>query len=361
MTRKGPRLRLIVVAVLVLAGVGAFLWFADGRSRARQLAEARQAAAERDFNRAGILLKAYLKEHANDSDALLLAAQTARRAGSLVQAGEYLRAFERAGGAADAAAHEDRLRRAQMGDPSEVEALLRECEARPGAPDNFPVLEAIVSGSRAILEGREGTPERGAGQSDTARAMRAADLLLDTPMGSADRAEAYLWSGVIHRVALRYPRAVADLRKAVELAPAHFEARRALALTISLESPAEARTHYEVLARERPDDLRVRYELASLYRSLGQTAEAGRLLDELLRAHPDDVQLLVERGNVELDAGRPDRAESWLRQAAARTPESPGLLSALSRCLRAQGNTAEADRLIRRAQELQDRQATDGH
>lgn len=360
MSQRGPRGRLIVFGLLVLAGLGAFVLWRLGSGKEQQLAEARRASAARDFPRAQSVLDAYLKDHPRDPDALLLAAQVARRARDFSQAGQFLRAYERNAGSAEVVAREEQLRRAGLGDPVAADALVRECESRPGSPDNYPALEAVVSGLKASLEAKEKAHERVADGPEAGRGIRAAELLLQTPMSQADQAEAYLWSGVIHRAALRYPRAVADLRKALDLAPGHFEARKALALTIGQENPAEARWHYEQLVRERPDDLPAKYELASLYRGLGQTAEAGRLLDEVLQKNPEDVQALIERGNVELDAGRPDLAEPYLRRAAQAAPEFAPGLPPLSRCLRELGQPAEADRLIRRFQELEARQKGKG-
>ena len=49
------------------------------------------------------------------------------------------------------------------------------------------------------------------------------------------------------------PRAVADFRRGVELAPSNFEMRKALADLIAQEAPLESLAHFEILAGARFD------------------------------------------------------------------------------------------------------------
>ena len=171
-------------------------------------------------------------------------------------------------------------------------------------------------------------------------------------MGTADRAEAFYWSGKIHRILVRYSRSVRDLRQAVELAPQHFNARMALATAVAQASPHEAMEHLRILSQQRPGDPSTLYSLASVYRALGDTEEAGKILDELLRDRPEDVQMLVERAHVEIDAGRPMEAEILLRRADSLAPNHREVLLALSKSLRIQNRTEEADRFLKRCLEL---------
>src|SRR6516164_606474 len=79
-----PRLRIVLVAAVVLLLGGAAAYLAGSRLWAsRQYDAAMQALDRYDYEEAAVHLEKYLSIHPTDPDALLLAAQTARRRGNL--------------------------------------------------------------------------------------------------------------------------------------------------------------------------------------------------------------------------------------------------------------------------------------
>jgi Flp pilus assembly protein TadD len=68
------------------------------------------------------------------------------------------------------------------------------------------------------------------------------------------------------------------------------------------------------------------------------------LLQGLLQRRPEDVLVLLERGRLDLDEGRLEEAERWMREAERRAPAHREVLLSLSRCLQLTGRTDEAER-----------------
>jgi len=342
---------------VLVVGTGSYFVFFHAAGGQSELAKAREAVAVRDFPRAIAILDKRLQENPADLEARLLAAQSARRSNQLHKIGDYLRDYEKHGGRTDAVALEERLRLVQSGDVKAVADLLRECEKSEPSAENFLKYEAIVIGCLEILavKHRAGEPlETGP---EIEQAIRAVERLLQMPMSKWDNAEAFLWSGTIHSRAKLHSRAVSDLRKATELVPHHFDARKYLALTIAQESPSESISILEALVKERPDDRANQYMLAASYRVVGRTDEAGLVLDSLLRARPGEPQFLIERGKVAIDAGNAAEGEVYLREAAETLPDDPDVLVGLSKCLRLQGKTDEADRLNKRFNDVLEKQS----
>jgi len=349
LTRK--RVLLGIASILAIGLIVLFVLLGNAQGD-RLLTEARSAVEQREFEMALNILDPLVNSNTGDTEALLLAAQTARRANAYARAAKFLRSYEQNGGAREEVRNEERRAKAQTGDKEAAEELMRDCEQEPGAPSNFLSLEAIVQGLVPFLDSIVAAGGRASEGPELQWILGALDALLMVPMGTADRAEALYCSGKIHHIASRHSRGVGELRQALELAPHHFEARRALALAIAQASPAEARIHLEILAQQRPGDGPTLYSLALVHRALGDTADAGKIMDELLLARPEDVQYLVERALIELDAGRPIESEALLRRAANHAPNNREVLLALSKALRIQNRPAEADQFLKRCVEL---------
>ncbi len=326
-----------LLGVLLLVGYGAYelgvyCWgFYHYRS-------AETALARRDFREAGVHLNQALAAWPRDDAVRLLAAQTARRRGDYDEAIRHLKVYERRRGPAKELELEYQLWPMLAGDLHEADSLLASCN--PDAPEWPLIAEACIEGTFRAKTAR--CAAGGSVPPEVERALRVADQWLRCQTGSADQVQGLVWRGRLHSLANDHTQAVADLRQAVALDPAHFDARWHLAMTVAQEAPEEAVTHFEILQRSRPESRQVRLVLAITRRGLGQLAEAERMLDEILEAEPDNLLAVLERGKAALDGPEPATAERWLRRAEASAPNHPEVLLALSRLLLLTGRPDEA-------------------
>jgi tetratricopeptide (TPR) repeat protein len=339
----------IALAALALLAVGAAAYWAGLHFwGSYHYHAAEQALERRDFRAATDHLTKCLSASPGNLAWRLTAARTARRQGDYRAALDHLAVYEQQGGSADTLALERKLVEAERGDAALVDSLLTSCEGRPDGPDTPLMLEAAIQGTRNGLTAAgisKPTPQV------LARSRAAVELWLRLRPAPADQARGLIWRAYFLRLAADRRGALADLRRAVELAPDDFEARLELAELVAPEDPREAADHLETLLRRHPDDNRVRYPLALVRRSLGQADEAKRLLDEVLASEPDHAEALVARGQLALDAQQPAEAERWLRRAWTLAPDEPETNLALSNCLKMAGQADEAktyeDRFVR--------------
>lgn len=347
MTSASRKSMLTLGAIVLLAGsiLAAYVFLVPAESPEVRLAQ--ENLANREFAAALKHLEAYLESHADDLLARQLAAQTARRAGDFEKAAGHLDQFERWNGPHAALELERRLTRVQQGDPAESALVFAFCTANPDAAETPLALEALILGYLNRLAPPLTMPR--SYRTDNlppalTQLLKSTELWLKLRQAPADQAEGLVWRGRARGLAADHPGAVADMERALELNPRHFEARAYLALNMAHGSPAEAVARLEELREEFPTDSRLQFAVATSRRSLGELGEARRLLDEMLRDRPKNPQILIERGLVDLDDNRPADAEQYFQRAAASAPEIPELHLALARCLNLLGRTAEAQR-----------------
>lgn len=318
---------------LLIAAVIGFIVVYLTRDNDLQLA--RKALAQRRFDEADKHLQQRLKGHPDDVNALLLAAQSARRRGDLNTAADFLARSERRGRRPETAQEQLRLR-IQGGNLAEVGAALDACLADPTHADNRLTLEAVLEASVwPTIAQRKDAP-------DVARLQAALDAWLTHARTPAEQVQGLVWRGRLQRFQGKHRDATADLRRAVELDPAHADARRDLAMLVAQEAPQEAAVHFQLLHERDPSNVQTSYSLATLRRGLGQLAEARRLLDDILLVQPANVSALIERAHVDLDQNLPEQAEPRLRRALDLAPREPEVSLALARCLQLAGKPDEA-------------------
>jgi tetratricopeptide (TPR) repeat protein len=320
--RRGRRIALLLLALILLGSAGVLgglrLW-ALNHFRAGQ-----QALQRYDFPEALEHLERCLRAWPNQSAAHLLAAQAARRADLLERAEAHLQACEQ-GRSTPETALEQLLLRAQRGELGEVEGLLQRLIL-----DNHPEKDLVIE---ALIQGYLRLSAYG----------RAHGALTDLLESEPDHPWAWYWRGQLQDRVDRPAKALADYRRAVELAPhrAIFRLHLALALVQTGRHP-EARPMLERLLRERPKDPEVRLGLARCLRGLNLPGEAIPHLDLLLGDHPDHAVGWAERGLAFRDQGDSTEAVRCLRRAFALQPYSYAIVFALFTELRAQGNEQEA-------------------
>ena len=319
----------VVLALLPLISLAAYqigisIW-ANRQHRA-----ATQALERYDYWQANIYLQRYLTVWPKDSEALLLAAQTARRQGDFPEAVRRLRQAEQQGVPAFDVDTERELARIQRGDLTNAGQLVHLCKTQPDAPETVLALEVLIEGGLTAF--------------NLPLVKWAVDLWLTHRTARVDQVQGLVWRGRWNELSQNLLQALADYRQAVEMDPEHAQARLRLAEALIREEPWEAAPHLEWLQRHRPADPEVQFQMARLRRNLGQPEEASHLLDAVLVAAPSKVPALVERGRVAMDLNRPADAERWLLQAYSLAPEQREVNLALSDCLRQEGRLDEAKR-----------------
>lgn len=356
---KGGRVWPLAAAVVIAAGI--LCWRAwRGSSASSELAAAEEAAEQRDFRRAADLLASYLDRNPDDLAARLNAARAARRAGDADRARRHLQGLDKSPEFRDAAMLERKLLDIAVGDLRHCRSLLVQCLRHRDAPEAPLVAEAVLG----AMIGRfvptytvEVRALRDPGLPDGPSLREAADYWLGKQTSSAGRVQGLLWRAQANRLVDEHTAAVADLRQALHLDPGNSNVRIVLALTIAPESPEEAIRHLERARQAQPDDERLAYALATLFRSTGRLREARQLLDRLLTASPRRPEIALERGLVALDENRPVEAEPHLRQALALDPESRDANLAMGRCLQMAGRPKDAQPFLDKCSELDARSA----
>jgi tetratricopeptide (TPR) repeat protein len=123
----------------------------------------------------------------------------------------------------------------------------------------------------------------------------------------------------LHRTA----EALADYRRAVELAPGQGDFRLGLALALlQAGQTANAGPHFEDLVRQRPSDPRVLLGAARYYRACAQPERALEYLDTLIHGSPDNAEAWAERGRAYRDQQNRPEAVRCLRKAFELQPRS---------------------------------------
>jgi tetratricopeptide (TPR) repeat protein len=342
-------------------GLAAYLLYPPSESS--EVAAARAQIERRHFADALRLLDAHLDQEPSDLPARILAAQTARRSEDYRQAQHHLQMFERSSGPPLALELEQRLLAVQTGDSAQAALIHEFCQSNPAAPETPLALEALIIGDLRKLNRPLETPEPLSldhPPPQLERLLSTTELWLRTQSAPADQVQGLVWRAIARRLAGDHPAAVADLQHALELDPNHFDARAYLALSIAQDQPLESVSHFEILRKQRPGDVRLLYAIATASRSVGELQRAQELLDEVLRLQPRNAQVLLERARLALDQRDLDAAKSFLERAQAAGPDSAPLHLAFARYMTMIGDSAAAkkhhDQFLKfDAQRLQDK------
>ncbi|MGO9272587.1 MAG: tetratricopeptide repeat protein [Terriglobia bacterium] len=122
---------------------------------------------------------------------------------------------------------------------------------------------------------------------------------------------------------------------------AHLYAAKTL---LALGREGEAVQHYQILTQQNPKDIRVWFELASLYRSLA--VHAYKQVDAI---DPDSVLLVVLRAEADADDLRYQDAVERYKEALKKQPDFPGLHFALGQVYYKLDKLTEAEPELRLA------------
>ncbi|MFO0926650.1 MAG: tetratricopeptide repeat protein [Gemmataceae bacterium] len=273
---------------------------------------------------------------ASDPDVWLLSARTARRAGQLDHAAEWLQTAEARGARPRAVQIERLLLRVQQGRWSEeaeeaLHALLRTTRT------DYSVVAEVLTGEYMRLYR---FPD----------ARKVLDRWVE--LFPAD-VEAWLRRGWVGEHQLAFDAAVADYRQALALDPIRDPVRVRLAeLLLKLRRPAEAVTELDAIRDPAAHGATVPLLRARCFRELGQPDRAAEALDTLAG---DDNQLpraVAERGQIAMARGAFAAAEPLLRQALTGLPRDRELIYVLQQSLSRQGKTRDAETVARTLAEV---------
>jgi tetratricopeptide (TPR) repeat protein len=325
-----------VLVALALAGLvvaGAWLWQASRAWWEWRQAEA--ALGRHDLAAAAAHLERYLERRPHDAAAWFLAGRTARRRGRYPEAERCLERCQQLGGVTDATRLEWDLLRVQQGDLRDIDARLRRTIG-PDHPDALFVLEALAQGYFRC----ERLPD----------ALEACELGLQREPGQL---WPWLWRGRVFERLRYFDRALADYRRATEIAPDDPEARLAMGwLLLRQRQPGPAAEQFEYLLARSADDEAVLLGVAACRIEQSRSAEAVPLLERVLAKYPSSPSGLLLRGKAALEQDDPAGAEGWLREAVRLAPDDAEALHLLVQCLRARSQDAEADPLAERLEQL---------
>ena len=316
-----------VLVVLILAVTGWLGWQAWG---AQQFQAAELSLARRDFAQAEKHLTNCLRVWPNDAQTLLLAAQTARRAGARADAFARLKAAERASAVREAVILERDLLQMQGGDLSQVERYLEIAQRHPDHPAAPLILEAAIVGCLQAM--------------DLARARSVLNIWEKKHRTTADQTSLWSWRGELEIRAGRVDAAADCFRTAIQLDPANRGARLGLVQILAHSSPDEAVEHLSVLLEADPADPHARYQHAVALRNLGQLEDATVATEQLLSRAPEHVEGLVLRGRIAMDQQQFEEAGQWLRRAEGLEPHRYAVLLALGDYCRLTGKEDDRQR-----------------
>jgi tetratricopeptide (TPR) repeat protein len=269
---------------------------------------------------------------------LLLEARLRRVAGDFDAAEEALqRALASQGEANEDIQLEFVLLRAQRGEFDNVEAGLWQCLIQ-GHPQSPIIAEAMASVYIARLQ------------------LSPAFMLVNKWIElDRDNPKAWDWLGWLHENLNHPPSAQAAYRRAGELDPTRIESRaRAASYTLMSGDVKAAIREYEPLYAAWPDHSMVRVGYARcLMRDMARVPEARAILNETLRTSPDDLDAHIELANLELDYGSPVEAERLLRRAKELDPANATVLAQLATALRKQpGRQADYRKALSESEEV---------
>jgi tetratricopeptide (TPR) repeat protein len=323
-----------------LAAFGCAAWFLVPQLWAWYHFRAGKSAVERYHSTEALAhLSACLRIWPGDTEAHLLAARAARRAGDFDAAFADLRECQRLEHTpSDATVLERALLRADAGDLESVDEYLIARAAKDPALTPL-VLEALAGGCIRSY-----------------RYLDASNYLLQWLEAQPDHVQALYLRGTLRQQVGSAEPAAEDFQKVVDLDPERDDARRRLGRCLLKASRFEdALSHLEHLRKTLPHDNELLVDIARCQLELGRRDEARALLEGILEENSAYGPALQERGRLALREGRPAEAEEWLRKAVRATPQDYYANWALYEALRQQGKTAEAQEQLETARKIQDR------
>jgi protein O-mannosyl-transferase len=168
-------------------------------------------------------------------------------------------------------------------------------------------------------------------------------LWSDTIAKAPHNARAYASLAGSYARDARWPEAIENYQRAIELHPDFADAQNDLGLALGQSGrPAEAIPHQEEAARLKPGDPDIRYNLANAYAAAGRLQEAAEQFAVALRARPAFAEAHTNLGDVLLKLGRQAEALAEFTATVQLKPNDAGAQTNLARVMTGAGLLAEA-------------------
>jgi tetratricopeptide (TPR) repeat protein len=331
-----------VLGVLALATLYYARWRSEeGRLDGLRL-QGEEAFRAREYGTAREYLTSYLDARPQDVRARLLLARSARKLRQYDAAADELQKCRDQGGDPESIAVESTLIAVERGDTRPIPDL-RARVAEKNDEVSLAVLEVLIQHDLDMYRLRD--------------ALQGFNVYLER---RPDDLYALVGRGVLWERLLSFADAVVDYRRAVAAHPTSDRARRRLAAALLIVgTPAEALEEYRNLAKSFPTDATIKLGLAKCHRQLNRPEEARVLLDEIivtsldhLNSTPAYAEVLWERGQLEMDLGRPTKAEPWLVRADKAAPFDRRTAFSLFNCLLALDRKEDAAAVNRRIEQI---------
>ncbi len=286
---------------------------------------AEAALARYDFKTAFQQLEIVEYYRPQDGQALIMAAQAARRGGRPDDARECLRRYRALAGSTPEGRLQGSLQEVQAGDiETNVYELMAKADS--GHPAAEQILEALTVGAVEIYHFDQA-------------GFWIHHLLKNFPVNPVGR----LIRAQMDDVLGKRDKAAALCRELLADFPNNTKAKTLLAgLLYRAQQFEESANLYGELRAENPDDLRALLGLTKCRTQMGQTEEAGLLVAELTEKFPDVSEALLEAARFAQSQDRRVEAERLLRRAVELAPNDHEVHYQLGLCLERAGKGEEA-------------------
>jgi tetratricopeptide (TPR) repeat protein len=323
MSRKRRRI-LFTCLSLALIGLGLYLLspFALAAYHERRAEQAlqlqRYAKALDEYTQA-------LRYNGRSARLHLLAGRTARQAGNVEAARQHLdQCRELQQGVSEELQIEEYLLRAQSGEVNQVRRFL------------FPYLEEEGPLTPLVLEGLTRA------YMSSYQVGMSWQLLNRWLELQPNNAEALFRRGLWYFQRQNTKKAIASYEESLAIDPERIPVRISLAEVLRAEKkPEQAADHYREVLRQAPNESAAAIGLAQCYIDMSKPDKARELLVALPEKDKDNVDALWLLGTLEMQDGRPDRAEPLLRRAFDLEPHHHQAGYNLLLCLNRQRKTKE--------------------
>jgi tetratricopeptide (TPR) repeat protein len=317
--QRNLRTALIVGVVLALLA-GAF-W--KPISVSWRLRQARSRLNDRDSEDAVEILQSALQLAPENPEVHFLLARSYRRLGQFSKVIEHLDEAEGWGWPSELIRLEQLMGAAQAGQlQASAPALYRFLGKGGDYGDEGPeVCEALVNGYFLSYQFGLAQP-----------------LLDEWQEAYPGDAQCYLFRGLYFENRSNPTKAVAEYRKAVQLAGGRTDVRLRLAEVLKKSNQFdEAIEQFEICRSEDSDHPEVLTGLGQCFRGQGRIDDARRMFETVLEETPDFFDAQLALGQLEETAGKADRALRWLRPACRRNPSDTEVRYSLARSLQVVG------------------------
>ncbi len=319
MWQRNLRTALIVGVVMALLGVA----FWKPVSVSWRLRQARLRLKDRDSEDAVAILQAAHQLAPENPEVHFLLARSYRRLGQFGKVVEHLDEAEGWGWPSELIRLEQLMGAAQAG---QLQASAPELYRFLGKGGNYgdegpEVCEALVNGYFLSYQFGLAQP-----------------LLDEWQEAYPQDAQCYLFRGLYFENRSNPTKAVAEYRKAVQLAGGRSDVRLRLAAVLKKSNQFdEAIEQFEICRAEDPKHPEVLTGLGQCFRGQGRIDDARGMFEAVLGDAPDYFDAQLALGQLEETAGRASEALRWLRPACRRNPSDTEARYSLARSLQVVG------------------------